>query len=115
VSLDKEKSPPRQQVRATNTFPGAIVTLGKKAHSLLTVYCTYWHSAKKHPVDPLSIPLPSVLGGAFAECPLDKLSANGAPTSPFVSSFAECALVGTRQRLLLCRVSRPQHSTKKLY
>jgi hypothetical protein len=73
--------------------------------SLFTECPLYWHSAKK------------LLVSSFTKTFAERIrwnSAKGSPGGPLSVPLPN-AFVGTRQMLLLCRVSRPQHSAKKLY
>jgi hypothetical protein len=100
------------------TLPSATVTLGKG--SLFVECLLYWHSAKKHPV--------GTFASSFAERIRRHLAkALSLPSARRTSSRQRehqraplsvplpSIVGGTRQRLPLCRVSRPQHSAKKLY
>jgi hypothetical protein len=95
---------------ATETLPSVTMTLGKGS---LFIECPlYWHSAKKHPVD--------AFASSFAECIKRHLAKDPPLLSARWTSSRQRehervplsvplsrALGDTRQRLRLCRVSRP--------
>jgi hypothetical protein len=96
--LGKEKSLSRLQVTVIETLSSATVTSSAKAPFLPSVFCTS-PQQKSSPWAPLPVPLPSASWTSsrqrehqWTSLPVPLLSALG----------------GTRQRLLVCRVSWPQ-------
>jgi hypothetical protein len=117
-ALDKEKSTSRRHVTTMETLPSATVTLVKG--SLFVECLLYWHSAKKHPVGTFASSFAERIRRHLAKAlslPSARRTSSRqrehqrAPLSVHLPSIVG----GTRQRLPLCRVSRPQHSAKKLY
>jgi hypothetical protein len=93
--LDKEKSPSRRQVMATEPVPSAQrVTHGKGP--LYAECLLYWHSAKKLPVGPFTssvakrIRWNSTKATFFPSVQLNSTRQRDHPRACFVSSFAEC-------------------------
>jgi hypothetical protein len=116
LGLDKEKSSSLLQV--SEPLPSATVTLGKG--SLFAECLLYRHSTKKLPVGPFVSSFAEYIRRHLAKAP-SLLSATWTSSRQREHKWLllpvplSSALEGTRQRLLLCRVSRLQHSAKKLY
>jgi hypothetical protein len=105
-------------VTAPGNGDGACVTLGKG--SLFAERQLYRHSAKKLHVGPFTRSFAKRITWHSAKAP-------SLPSARWTSTRQRdhqrtplsvplpSAFVGTRQSLLVCRVPRPQHSTKRLY